>query len=248
LIGESTWRRVRHAVRAEALEPLNLKGKRAPVAAFRLLAAPSTAPARVRIEAPLIGRGGELARLLEAFEHTTTARACRLVSMIGSPGLGKTRLAEELATALGERARVVWGRCEPTGEATFAPVVEVLRAAAGIGEADPEPVLRAKLAALVRDDPDAELLVERAVSILGFGAPAPAAETFWALRRLLGALAGSRPLLVVLDDVHWGQPTFWELIEHLAEWGRHAPILLLVLARRARRGHSRGCARESRRG
>jgi tetratricopeptide (TPR) repeat protein len=232
LIGGSTWRQVRHAIRAEALEPLTLKGKRSPVAAFRLLAAPATAPARVRIEAPLIGRDAELGRLLEAFERTITARACRLVSVIGSPGLGKTRLAEELATALGERATVVWGRCEPTGEGiTFAPVVEVLRGAGGIGEADPEPAVRGKLAALVPDDPDAELLVERAVSILGFGAPAPAAETFWAVRRLLGALAQTRPLLVVLDDVHWGQPTFWELIEHLAEWGRHAPILLLVLAR-----------------
>jgi class 3 adenylate cyclase len=232
LVGESTWRQVRHAVLAEPIEPLALKGKRAPVAAFRLLDAPAAAQARVRIEAPLIGRDAELRRLLAGFEHTMTTGACGLVSVIGSPGLGKTRLAQELDTRLGERARVVWGRCEPIGEGTtFAPVVQVLRGAAGIGEADPEPEVRAKLAALVPDDPDAELLVARAAGILGFGAAAPAAETFWAVRRFLGALAGSRPLLVVLDDVHWGQPTFWELIEHLAEWGRHAPILLLALAR-----------------
>jgi len=232
LIGEATWRQVRHAVRGEPLEPLTLKGKREPVAAFRLLDAPASAPARVRIGAPLIGRDTELARLVESFEHTVEARACRLVSLIGSPGLGKTRLAEELARTLGERATVVWGRCEPTGEGiTFTPLVEVLRGAAGIGEADPEPVVRAKLAALVPHDPDVKLLVERAGSILGFGAPAPAAETFWAVRRLLDGLAQTRPLLVVLDDVHWGQPTFWELIEHLAEWARHAPILLLALAR-----------------
>jgi hypothetical protein len=103
------------------------------------------------------------------------------VSVVGSPGLGKTRLAEELAAALGERATTVWGRCDPTGEGIiFAPVVEVLHGAAGIGEADPEPLVRAKLAALVPDDPDVELSVERAASIPGFGAPAPAAETFWA--------------------------------------------------------------------
>jgi class 3 adenylate cyclase/ketosteroid isomerase-like protein len=232
LMGESTWRQVRQAVFAERIEPLCLKGKRAPVAAFRLLDAPAAAHARVRIEAPLIGRDGELGRLLAGFEHTVTTGACGLVSVIGSPGLGKTRLAQELDAKLGERATVVWGRCEPIGEGiTFAPVVQVLRGAAGIGEADPEPQARAKLTALVPDDPDAGLLVERAAGILGLAAPAVAAETFWAVRRLLCALAGLGPLVVVLDDVHWGQPTFWELIEHLAEWGRHAPILLLVLAR-----------------
>jgi len=232
LIGESTWRQVRHAVRGERIAPLSLKGKRNLVAAFRLLDAPTGGQARVRIEAPLIGRDTEVARLVAAFEHTVAAAACRVVSVIGSPGLGKTRLAQEFAAALGERATVVWGRCEPTGEGiTFAPVVEVLRGAAGIGEADPEPVVRAKLAALVPEDPDTELLVERAAGLLGFGAAAPAAETFWSVRRLLGGLAGSRPVVVVLDDVHWGQPTFWELIEHLAEWGRHAPILLVVSAR-----------------
>jgi class 3 adenylate cyclase/tetratricopeptide (TPR) repeat protein len=232
LVAEATWRQVRHAVRGEPIEPLTVKGKRSPVAAFRLLDAPAGIQARARIEAPLIGRDGELGRLLAAFEQTVAAGSCRLVSVIGSPGLGKTRLAEELAAAVGEPATVLWGRCEPTGEGiTFAPVAQVLRGVAGIGEADPEPKVRAKLAALAPNDPDTELLVERAAGILGLGTPAPAAETFWAVRRLLGALALARPLLVVLDDVQWGQPTFWELIEHLAEWGRHAPILLLVLAR-----------------
>ncbi len=232
LIGETTFRLVRHAVHCETVTPLTLKGKREPVPAHLLLDAPAEGQQRARMEAPLVGRDPELQRLLAVFEEAVRARACRLVTVVGSPGLGKTRLAEELASTLAERATVVQGRCEPAGEGiTFLPVAEVLRGAAQIGEADDAGVVRSKLSALLPGDPDVDLLVERAGGVLGIAKPATAEETFWAVRRLLGGLARERPLIVVLDDVHWGQPTFLDLVEHLVEWGREAPILLVALAR-----------------
>jgi len=234
LIGEVTWRLVRHAVQLEPVEPLALKGKAAPVRAWRLLATVPgpEEPASGRVEAPLVGRLGELDRLRRVLDEAVAGRCCRLVTVIGSPGMGKTRLAEEFSAAIGSVASVVQGRCEPSGEGiTFLPVAELLRGAGGIGEGDAPEIVRAKLRALVADEQDAERIVARAASLLGAADPASVQETFWGVRRVLESLARRRPLVVVLDDVHWGEPLFLDLVEHLVEWVRDAPMLLLALAR-----------------
>jgi class 3 adenylate cyclase len=150
LVSESTWRLVRHGLELEPVAPLNLKGKADPVRAWRL--ASITAADRRRtpaVEVSLVGRTRELERLRAGFDVALAERQCRLVSVMGSPGVGKTRLANEFGTQLGDLANVVEGRCEPTGEGmTFLPIAEVLRTVAGIGEADPADIVREKLGAL----------------------------------------------------------------------------------------------------
>ncbi len=109
--------------------------------------------------------------------------------MIGSPGLGKSRLADEFARSLAGSARVLVGHCEPSGEGiTFLPVAEVLRDAGGIGDADLPEEVNAKLSAALGDEPDAERVVRRVAGVLGAGEPASAEETFW------GCVACSRRL------------------------------------------------------
>ena len=232
-IGEDTRRLVRHALQLEPMGHLELKGKSEPVPAWRLVpAGPGRDTEEISTETPLVGRQSELARVRAALDDAVAARACRLVTVIGSPGVGKTRLAQELARDVGEQAVVVEGHCEPSGEGiTLLPVAEVLRSLAGIGEADAPETVREKLGALVQDDAERERLVERVAGVLGVAAPASAQETFWALRRGLELVAARKPIVIVLDDLHWGQPMFLDLVEHLIEWVRDAPVLLLALAR-----------------
>jgi class 3 adenylate cyclase/ketosteroid isomerase-like protein len=233
LVGEATWRLVHHAVELESVGALELKGKAQAVPAWRLLsAAPPTDGDRAPSMAPLVGRASELRRLRSALADAQQARACRLVSVIGSPGVGKTRLASEFALMLDGEARAVEGRCEASGEGiTFLPVAEILRALAGIGEADTPESVRAKLSELVADDPERERLVERTAGVLGLAEAASPEETFWALRRVIEALGREHPLVLVLDDLHWGQPQLLDLVEHLVEWVRDATVLIVALAR-----------------
>ncbi len=230
LIGEATRRLVRHQAELEQIEPLALKGKSEPVRAWRVLSV-AAGPAQ-RLESPLVGRAGELGRLRSVLDDAVTSRCCRLVTVVGSPGLGKSRLAQEFAAAVAGQATVLAGHCEPSGEGiTFLPVADVLRGAAGIGEADPSEAVVEKLSALLPLDADRDRIVARAAGLLGAGESASPEETFWSVRRLLEAVAARGPLVVVLDDVHWGQPLFLDLIEHLVEWVRDAPLLLVALAR-----------------
>jgi class 3 adenylate cyclase/ketosteroid isomerase-like protein len=233
LVGEATWRLVHHAVELESVGELELKGKAQAVPAWRLLSAVAGVEGdRAPSSARLIGRAAELQRLHAALDEAIAARACRLVSVIGSPGVGKTRLAGEFAHTLGDAARAVEGRCEPSGEGiTFLPVAEILREVAGVGEADTPEALRVKLTALVLDDPERERLVERAAGVLGVAEAASPEETFWALRRVVESLAQERPLVLLLDDLHWGQSLLLDLVEHLVEWVRDAPVLILALGR-----------------
>ena len=234
LIGEATQRLVRHHVRLEPVTPVQAKGKAEPLRAWRVLSAASGPEdeADLPANAPFVGRGSELLRLHGALSAAIAERACRLVTVIGSPGVGKSRIVAEFAREASEQAVVVAGHCELSGEGiTFLPIAEVLRAVAGIEESDtPDAVLR-KLSALVAEDPDRDRLVAVVGSILGAAAPASVEESFWALRRTLEAVARRRPLVVVLDDVQWGQPMFLDLAEHLIDWVRDAPMLLVAMAR-----------------
>jgi class 3 adenylate cyclase/tetratricopeptide (TPR) repeat protein len=231
LIGEATYRLVREAVAATAVGPLGLKGKPEPVPAWRLVEV--HAGTGRRLGSRLVGRERELAQLEERFGRLTAPGACEVVTVVGPAGVGKSRLSLELAARLGTGATVVEGRCLPYGEGiTFWPVVGVLRDAAAIGERDGPDAARAKLEALLGDDDEARLLTDRLGPLLGVDAARPGMqETFWAVRRLFERLGAQRPLLVVFDDVHWGEPTFLELLEYLADWIRTQPVLFLCLAR-----------------
>jgi class 3 adenylate cyclase/tetratricopeptide (TPR) repeat protein len=233
LIGDETYRLVRHAVSAEPVEPLSLKGKSEPAPAFRLLSVTTEdADAGRMLDSPLVGRERELRLLLDAFERVVEEDTCRLAVIRGPAGVGKSRLCREFLAGVGERATVLNGHCLPYGEGiTLWPVAEVVKLAAEIVDEDSAVEAGAKIAGLV-DAEDREVVAERVAAALALSDAIPhAEETFWALRRLLESLAAKQPLIVVFDDVHWGEQTFLDLIEYLVEMIEAAPVLLLCLAR-----------------
>ena len=203
LVGIETQRLVRDAVRVEPLR-LAAKGKAEPVDAFRLRDVDLKADAFARrLETQLVGRRAELEQLGQAFERAVSERRCHLFTVLGSAGVGKSRLASEFLSGLD--ATVVSGRCLDYGEGiTFWPVVSILKQ-----------------------------LGDRAVGTLGRlvkGASTPN-ELFWNVRTQLEEVARERPLVVLFDDVQWGEETFLDLIDHVADLSRGAPLLLLCLAR-----------------
>lgn len=234
VIGAATYRLVRDAVTAEELPPLELKGKSRPVAAYRVVDVAPDAPGLARrLESPLIGRALELGELLEAFDAAVATRSCRVVLLLGEAGAGKSRLTHELAGVVGDRASVLEGRCVPYGEGiTYFPLAIMLKPLAGIEDGDSRAEARAKLLALLPDAEDASLVVARLAGAIGLDdVLARPEEIAWAVRRLLETVARERPALVFLDDLHWAEPTFLRLVEHLGELVRGAPVLLVAASR-----------------
>lgn len=230
LVGEATWRLTRGAASYEAVEPLVVKGKSEPVVAYRLLAVGEPGPEL--LTTPFVGRQDELSRLLSLFEEAVEANAARLVTIIGSPGLGKTRLARELAAHLSDRAVVREARCDPAGTATFAPVAETIRASAQIPEAaEAHDIIEAIGGLLPEDEPDRDRIAALVGALLGAGQPGSTEQTFWALRRLIEINAADTPRVLIIDDLHWGEPLLLDLYEHMAEWIRTAPVLIVVTGR-----------------
>jgi predicted ATPase/class 3 adenylate cyclase len=234
LIGESTYRLVRDAVTADPLPPRAVKGKTEPVSAWSLLEVTPGVPGwGRRLDSPLVGRDRELRALEDAFRRTARSRSCELVTMLGAAGVGKSRLANEFLARLGSGPRVVSGRCLPYGEGiTFWPIVEVLRDAAGVSDTDSPEAARSKILELLEPATNAHVIGERLAALLGLSGVTPRIqETFWAVRKFLEELAARRPLVVVLDDIQWGEPTFLDLLEYLADWIQSVPVMLLCLAR-----------------
>jgi class 3 adenylate cyclase/tetratricopeptide (TPR) repeat protein len=233
LIGPATHRLIRDAVVVEPIDPLSLKGKADPVAAFRLIEVLPEAPRSTRrLHSPMVGREGEQTLLWQAFDRTVRDRTCHLFTILGSAGVGKSRLAEEVTSVCRFTSTVISGRCLSYGEGiTYRPVTEAVRSLTGITEEDAPGDTNRKVEALLGDEPDATLVAERVAQLFGLPGAADAEETAWAVRRFLESLARSSPLIVVLDDIHWGEPTFLDLVEYVAEWSRDAPILLVCLAR-----------------
>jgi class 3 adenylate cyclase/tetratricopeptide (TPR) repeat protein len=209
LIGEPTLVLVHDAIDVEAVEPLQLKGKAEPVAAYRLVAV-HDAPER-RHDMPFVGREQEVAVLRASWEQAQDNRRCELVTVVGEAGVGKSRLVAEALASLD--ATVVRGRCLPYGDGiTYWPVVEVLK----------------QLDVLPPDE--AAALAIR--SLLGQGeASSSPEEIAWAFRKTVEHAAAERPLILVFDDIQWGEEAFRDLIEHVALLSRDAPLLLLCMAR-----------------
>jgi len=227
-LGEITWRLVRDAVEAEAVEPLELKGKARAVAAHRLVSI-RTLDRRRRLETPIVGRDAELEALGESYREAAQRRSARLVTLIGDAGVGKTRLVQEFVDRVAAEARVLRGRCLPYGDGiTFWPLRQIVAEAAGIANDDPPELARSKLLATAGQAD----VAERVASVAGLSAaPFPLAELNWAVRRFLETLASETPLAVLVDDIHWAEPAFLDLLEHLLDASKDAPILLLAAAR-----------------
>ncbi len=209
LLGEPTLALVQEVVEVEPLAPLELKGKAERVPAHRLVRVLGD-PER-RHETSFVGRQRELALVREAWEQAWSQRRCELVTIVGDAGVGKSRLVAEALASL--EAVVVRGRCLPYGEGiTYWPVVEVLK------QLDLLP-------------PDAEA-ASAVRSLLGESdTTASAEEIAWAFRKTLEHAAAERPLVVIFDDVHAGEETFLDLVEHVALLSSGSPILLVCMSR-----------------
>ncbi len=233
LIGEPTFRLVRDAVVVDPIEPLELKGKTETVRALRLVSVAGTAAGRARrLDSPMIGRERPLALLLQNFEGAAADRACHLFTILGSAGVGKSRLVEEFLSRLEDRAALLRGRCLPYGDGiTYFPVLEIVKEAAGLADFDAPDVIEAKVCAVLEDDEQQEVVCSRVSQLLGVQETASPEETHWAIRRFLEARAREGPLVVVFDDIHWGEPALLDLIEHVADWSKDVPLFLLCMAR-----------------
>ena len=232
LIGETTHQLVRNAFVLERVAPVDAKGKTQPVPAWRVLDVVPGAPGwSRRLDSPLVGRDSELDLLKATFEESSGKRACRVVTVVGTAGVGKSRLTSEFVSSVGTRATVASGRCLPYGEGiTFWPLAEVLRDVAGVGDGDTVDEVRARVTGLVPPGEDADLVRERLSGVLGLGAAPGIQETFWAVRRLFEQL-GEHGLVVVFDDIQWAEPTFLDLLEYLAVFIQDTPLLLVCLTR-----------------
>jgi class 3 adenylate cyclase/tetratricopeptide (TPR) repeat protein len=229
LISASTRRLVRDVAVVEEVEPLELKGKSERVPAYRLLDVRAPAEVERPGATELVGREGELGLLRAALSAAEASRTPRLATVVGEPGIGKSRLVDALVDATRQEAAVVRGRCLSYGRGiTFWPLTEIVRDAAAISDDDPPEVAREKLAALV---PESEEAAERVASAVGLSAAEfPLDEITWGTRKLLEGLARERPLLVVVDDAHWAEDAFLDLLEQVAS-AAHAPILVLAVSR-----------------
>ena len=222
VIGPETYRLVRDAVTVEPIAPLELKGKSFPVSAYRLLGISGVAgSAGDRVGAAMVGRGTQLRMLNDAFANVIDARGCSLFTVLGAAGVGKSRLTAEFLRSID--ATQLRGRCLSYGEGiTYWPVIAIIRqlldAPAGAGAV----ALMERDAAVAT--PISTLLGDATLTTTS-------AEIAWAVRKLLEAAAEPKPLVVVFDDVHWGEPTLLDLIEHIGDFSRDAPILVLCLGR-----------------
>ncbi|MEO8251582.1 MAG: adenylate/guanylate cyclase domain-containing protein, partial [Chloroflexota bacterium] len=230
LLGDLTYRLVRKAVNVEAVEPLTLKGKSEPVPAYRLVEVRDTTEGfERRTDSPMFGRDTEMALLREIFSAAVTDTACRMTTVIGDAGVGKSRLITEFTLERAAEATVIEGRCLPYGEGiTFWPLREAVRDAVGAEQNEPVESTLRKLNELVPD----QAVAARLASAIGLSEdPYPVAEVFWATRRFLEGLGTSRPVVLVVHDIHWASPTFLELIGNVVEAVSAAAVLVLCTSR-----------------
>jgi class 3 adenylate cyclase/tetratricopeptide (TPR) repeat protein len=230
LIGVSVHRLTRGAIEAESAGPLELRGFREPIPAFRPLAA-RDAPRLGTITAPFIGRDSELDLLHNTLERTLRDRRPHVFTVYGEPGVGKSRLVREFLAGV-EGTTILSGRALPYGEGvTYWPLAEMVKAAAGITDDDPLEEAQKKLMECCGDEAVAELLGLASGVLEGIEGERGQPEIAWAAREFVDELADVQPLVMVFEDIHWAEEPLLELIDHLAQWVRERALLILCLAR-----------------
>jgi class 3 adenylate cyclase/tetratricopeptide (TPR) repeat protein len=245
VVGEATWRATRELFDHQTLPAVRLEGKAAVLPIWQVKAARSRPGANVRTApTPFLGRDSELAVLQGAYRRMVVEGSAQLVTIVGEPGVGKSRLVQEFRAFIGGQPdRVAWrqGRCPAYGEGvTFWALGEVVKAQAGILESD-DPVetarkLGAAVAAVVPDQVDRVWLEQRLAPLVGLtGAKHTGAaeqdETFAAWCRFLQAVAAEIPLLVVLEDLHWADPALLRFVHHLVKNTSRSRLLVVCTAR-----------------
>jgi len=186
-----------------------------------------------RFEAPMVGRERERRRLGDAYEQAIADRSCQLFTILGAAGVGKSRLVHEFLADLGEQALVARGRCLPYGEGiTFWPILEAVKNVADLDDAESLVQRRTRLVSLLASDDEPAVLAQQVLEAIGLAETTVAVdEAFTAVMRFFEVLGSDRPLVIVLDDIHWGESIFLDCVEHIADWSRGAPMLLVCMAR-----------------
>lgn len=246
VVGELTYEATRHAIEYEEGEPVEAKGKAEPVRVWVAKEALEVPTRREGRRGTLVGRDAELEKLVGLWEQVQRERLPGMATVVGSPGIGKSRLLEEVGSRVDEDGLTVWGRCLPYGEGiTYWAVTEILKGAAGILQSEGAEQISAKLGTLLEtigEDNLDELrtMAAAASNILGVATTPRGtysateitqAELHWGIRRILQLLARRRPLMLVFEDLHWAEPTLIELVRYIAEDEPDAPILVVGSAR-----------------
>ena len=247
LVGERTYRATRHAIDYREAEPVEAKGKDRPLPVWEAL----EAHARFGVDVPheartaLVGREHELGVLRGALERVRSERSPQLVTLVGVPGIGKSRLLYELSQIVeAEPELISWrqGHSLPYGAGvSFWALGEVVKAQAGILESDDEEAAERKLgemiAELVPRQADADWVRRHLAALAGLGRDEGSpgsdrrAETFAAWTRFFEALAELRPLVLVLEDLHWADDGLLDFVDHLVDWAGAVPVLVVATAR-----------------
>jgi class 3 adenylate cyclase/tetratricopeptide (TPR) repeat protein len=242
LVGEATQRAASQAIAFEEAGEQTLKGKASPVPAWRALRVVSERGGRNRseaLEAPFVGRDEEFRLLKDLFHSTGREQRTRLVSIIGPAGIGKSRLAWEFLKYLDGLVENVWwhhGRSPAYGEGiTFWALGEMVRARCGLVETDAEATTRAKVAEVLAQhvsDPEERRWIEPALlALLGIGSAAGSEQLFAAWRTFFERLSGSGTVVLAFEDLHWADSGTLDFVDHLLEWSKSHPILVVTLAR-----------------
>jgi class 3 adenylate cyclase/tetratricopeptide (TPR) repeat protein len=242
--GEATFRATRDVIVYEDLEPVSVKGKAEPLSLWQAVRPRGRFGVDVerRADVPFVGREQELTLLKDAYARAMRDSSLQLVTMTGEPGVGKTRLIAEFQAFVDAQPEIVWwrqGRCLPYGEGiTFWALGEIVKAHVGILESDTPDEAGAKLrrtvGALFDDEGDREWFATRLAPLTGAQASDEGVtreESFSAWQRFLEAIAAARPLVLVIEDLHWADDSLVEFLDHLVDWSAGVPLVLLIAAR-----------------
>jgi class 3 adenylate cyclase len=243
LVGEGTYRATRDAIEYREAPPVDAKGKSEPVKVWEAVAARSRFGSDVeqKLRTPLVGRERERGLLADSLARARTEQSAQLVTLVGVPGIGKSRLVAELFQITeADPDLISWrqGRSLPYGErVSFWALGEIVKAHAGILESDDTATAEEKLVAMVgtlgEDEREREWLARHTRPLVGLeGAErAEREEAFAAWRRLLEAAAEQRPLVLVFEDLHWADDGLLDFVDHLSDWATTVPMLIVATAR-----------------
>ncbi len=237
VVGHETYLLTRNAIRYESLTSIDAKGKPEPVMVWRALETLAAAPERPKT--PMVGRDREMDLLSSIWDRAVTDRRPHLVTVVGPPGIGKSRLQREFSTYVQARAgRVARGRCLPYGErAAYGAFIQLIRTTAEIYENDSKETARTKLAAAIGKlvpRAEAEETTFNLSILMGLSVGEQSLQRvylFFAARRLLEMLASTQPLLLVFEDMHWADSGLLDLVDYLAAHLKDTPVLIIGLAR-----------------
>jgi class 3 adenylate cyclase/tetratricopeptide (TPR) repeat protein len=243
LVGETTYRATKDVIDYRGAEAVEAKGKAEPVPVWEAVEARSRFGVDLaQAQAPLVGREHELGILRDALERARSRQQLQLVTLVGVPGIGKSRLVYELFRSVeGEPDFTTWrqGRSLPYGEGvSFWALAEIVKAQAGILESDSagevEQKLRAAVEQVAAEPGEADWMALRLGNLVGTGAEDDSVaqtESFSAWRRFLEAMADQRPLVLVFEDLHWADDGLLDFVDQLVDWARETPVLVLCTAR-----------------